>query len=94
MLPLHLPALPPGTLHSVLQLAGPGDSLPLWPFVTVTLCCLIQRLVFHIFALCSPPSWAQGLQKLFCLACGNQGARGVWMLLLQGKGQVLMVTIN
>lgn len=46
MLPLHIPALPPGTLHSLIKLAGSGDCLSLWPFVIVTLCCLIQRLVF------------------------------------------------
>lgn len=54
VLSLHIPALSPGTLHSLLQLVGTEHRRSLWPFVIVTLCGLIQRLVFYH---CSRFSW-------------------------------------
>lgn len=54
MLPLHIPALSPGALHSLFQLVGTEHCLSLWPFIIVTLYCLIQRLVFYH---CSGLSW-------------------------------------
>nr|XP_034995072.1 alpha-1,2-mannosyltransferase ALG9 isoform X3 [Zootoca vivipara] len=52
MLPLHISTLPPGALHGLFKLAGPGDHLCLWAPVLVALRSFVQRLVLERLPCC------------------------------------------